>query len=304
MEVNWLGDFVVPITTLVLSTGLTVALARGARRDQQSLSYFEHDMRYADEFAHATENIHAWTLVGLDESDFRQVTGRLNKEWHRVATNMTGTDRTGFGAYLSQHERDLGRAWSQLRETVLAHPNPDSMPLALLARSIPQAPRLISQMELHIAAMKDMVRDWPFPERRRECLGRILEWQAASQALPATDTRLAIDRWMLVSAPSAFGPVRAWRRWSVATRQLLDDARYRRLGLRWRVWLQTIAVNRQESKAVREAIRTARLRRRVMVKKRIEWERRFREGSIQIDLNPPPSVQPKVTRRGRVRRRY
>lgn len=232
--VNWLGDVAVPLGVLIISTVFALWLASVNRGQARQDLIFQRDARYSDEFLLATEHVWSWDLVG-EYSGARLA--RLNQEWVRFTSFASGRADLSLAGYLSSMDQLLSAAQRRARaeldrlqaeRTVL----PMSLTRAEIQALFPSDER--TEIDRALDNMRDMVRDWPYAERRRSCLVKINTWQFTNWENGPSDLKLAIDRQLLVSLPARVLPVRAWRRINVRVRRFADDYRYGRLPDLWK----------------------------------------------------------------------
>jgi len=242
-NINWLGDVIVPLALFIVSLSFTFILYAASQRQVRREFEFQRDGRYADEFLLATENLRSFRIMGDDPKDAALAVANLNIAWVRFCEFASGKADPRLLGFLSDKQRYIHGA--QLRVAKAFHADQlerqksgDPAQLLNYRELVRQGyfdpdelftNAEIFEIDLAITAMRDVIRDWPFPEKRRDVLTRIHEWNVGIWTETPTDTKLAIDFLLLRSDPSRYPWVR-WSRWTtVAIRRFIDNYRYGRL---------------------------------------------------------------------------
>lgn len=256
--INWLGDVAVPIGILLISTLFTLWLANLSRRQSRRDFDFQRDWGYAEQFLSKTHRMHAANFGNLSPDDTSEYFRTLRQEADRFLQFSSGGAWDALGGYFSTQleivndyrkratlirrrqdaldkatEEAVLKAWKTGK---LENPAPVSKTLFPEVAPLDEDDRVAVESALRL--MRDMARDWPYPERRRECFVRLQEWHVDRWGWTPTDTKLAIDRLLLVSYPSESRLVQIYRTANVFVRRLRDDYRYGRLPDRFATWIR------------------------------------------------------------------
>jgi len=213
-SVNWLGDVIMPIGVLVISSVFTFWLARVTMKRARTDLAFQRDQRYADEFLLATEHVMAYWIVNEPPAASKVIVGNVNTAFNRFCRFASGADMA-LGPYLSDR-------WMVL----------DTLQQKVEAGGVPADEERIAADEA-LDQMKEIIRDWAFPEKRRDCWRTVLKWQYSMAESNKNSEGLQIDRWLLHEDPADGWLRRKLDLLSVTVRLLREDAASGELKAGW-----------------------------------------------------------------------
>ena len=296
MSVNWLGDVIMPIGVLAISLIASIWIAMHTRRQSLRDMTFQHDVRYADELLALLERRSWWDLVTPDAQSVNLFFAELNAARVRFTDRASGGADLYLASYLSSREQKLDRLWRELRarRPYLSQMARGNQAEARELRIADVGPEQKEQINRAFADMQQVVRDWPFVNRRRDILRGIAQEMIDSWAEPPSDRELAIDRLMLTMDRDANWLRRLHARADVTVRALVDDARYGRLGARLEWWRHGIRESRIARESLREPVGARREQRREAIARRKLYEQataHYRRSGLTVPHELPPGPQ-------------
>lgn len=280
-SIDWIVDLALPGAFFVVSTLFALYLAKVNRRDQRIQLTATRDLQYADEFLNESSELRAWAFRNEDPDTTAWIVKRLHDGMLRFCQFASGADPAAL-VYLSaqwnvlaEAQRTVEQFWYDVRMGEKSPPTRDS--------PIFSGDQLY-EIDVAIDRMRSMVRDWPYPEKRRDCLAIIFAWNVASVHDQPTDPELAIDRMLLHALPSPNRAVRWAKRTSVTIRQLRDDVRFGRTAERLKRvgWDVEFFFAMRKEKSVYRSAHKQRRREKIALRKLYEAAKRHYDRSGDV----------------------
>lgn len=272
MVFDWAGDLVIPFIVLIVSTLFSLWLANFTIRQQRVDIASQRDHEYADEFLKATAGLYPEMFLTSDLHSAKTLSTQLNQAYNRFTSFASGTEATTLAAYLGAQWFVIERMVRRAEEAVLALPSPErNTGFAKIAidRAISSTEK--SEMGLALSNMRDIIRDWPYPEKRRDCLKIVYGWNIAIWHRPPANVDLALDQILVYSLPSRNRLVQAVRVTRLKILYLHEDWVYGRLRERF----ELMWISYKENRLVRPMIREEKRARKTAKKDRIELRKLY-----------------------------
>jgi hypothetical protein len=195
-----------------------IQIAATAARDQRANRSFGSDKAAADDFEETLQELRV---------QLGQVMGSGKR-----AESTLGALSTARMRYTSAVKDMTLNAYLNMREQQL---------YLIVARG-PRDPQLFENQQIvHDATegMRVIVRNWTYPERRRDVLSEIYSWMIDHHYEPGaliSDRVLQIDTWLLTSDPAPTPALRKLHSMQIWWRTLFHDARSGHLRDRYASW--------------------------------------------------------------------
>lgn len=203
VEVNWLGDVIMPLGVLVISLLASVWIASASAAASRQTVIFQHDLEYAEEFLSVLEPDWGGQVFDASEQNSRSRWSAVNHARVRFTSRASGQADHALSGYLSYLEQIIWAAQRRFYDRVR------ELEATGLSSIVAYGKALDEQRARHPWPARDAlenmvrtVRDWPFPEARPRILRDVAEQTIANWHVPPTDHELAVARLMLNLRPS------------------------------------------------------------------------------------------------------
>jgi hypothetical protein len=218
---TWVQTIASLLGIIVAVSGIVIATR--TFRDQRANRNFQSDRAYADEFERVVSAIRADELLITSPTVTADPSESVSQYWALPASHA-----------LNHAMSNYCRAVTNADISVAGYFTGCEMAILRWNKALNEEAHTTIEMGVNgeLRKIRDVARDWVYPERRPDVMMTVYQWQIDQQereGVPVENRQLQIDRWMTNAFPSTSRIVQAWRRLLLWVRVLGHDVRRGRL---------------------------------------------------------------------------